>query len=149
MNNIRKSEYATNTMTHIFKSFSDPTRLRILHLLANRGPEMRFCDLVTTLGQPQGTVSRHLTQLRHMGIVQDRREGAWMHYMLSDPASKLHGALLNCLRVSCDEEMQLADDLKKFDELCRNMNLVCSGSIACLKTISNQTMNLHTELVAK
>lgn len=116
---------------HLFKSFADPTRLRILHLLAKRGPEICVCDLVSTLDQPQGTVSRHLMQLRHLGIVHDRRAGTWMHYSLAEPATKLHEALLDCLRQSCDQEPELAEDLKRFDRLRKTKALACSTNGTC------------------
>ena len=42
----------------MFKAFSDPLRLRILHVL--RGGELCVCDLVDVLKVPQPTASRHL-----------------------------------------------------------------------------------------
>lgn len=134
LNNIRKPEYANTIMIRLFKAFADPTRLRILHLLANRGPEICVCDFVSVFGQPQATVSRHLMQLRYLGIVQDRRQGVWMHYSLAEPTGKLHKALLSCLREACDEEAQLAADLKLFDKLSKTKSLACSGVAGCAST---------------
>jgi ArsR family transcriptional regulator len=61
-----------------FKGLSDPTRLRILGLLA--GGELCVCDLIIVLGLPQSTISRHLGFLRKHGWVEARRSGKWMHY---------------------------------------------------------------------
>ena len=71
----------------VLKACADGTRLRLLHLLAQR--EMCVCELVAVLDMPQGKVSRHLAVLKRAGLVQDRREGTWMHYSLSPPSSSL------------------------------------------------------------
>lgn len=65
-----------------FKALSDDTRLRILALLISG--EMCVCDLMAILDLPQSTVSRHLAYLRNSGWVQDRRQGVWMYYRLTD-----------------------------------------------------------------
>lgn len=61
-----------------FKGLSDPTRLRILGLLA--GGELCVCDIMAVLDLPQSTISRHLAFLRRHGWVEARRSGKWMHY---------------------------------------------------------------------
>ncbi len=111
--------------TELLKGFSDPTRLRVLHLLACRGPELCVCDLVATLELPQGTVSRHLMQLRMAGIVHDRRAGVWMHYSLAESQHTMHRALLQGLRTSAADEPQLAADLERFDALHSRRQLAC------------------------
>ena len=64
----------------IFKGLSDPTRLRIMALLLDR--ELCVCDLMAVLKLPQSTVSRHMTRLKNAGLVEDRRDGKWVHYKL-------------------------------------------------------------------
>lgn len=58
----------------------DPTRLRLLRLL--RQQELCVCELVDTLRMPQYKISRHLRNLRAVGLVEARRDGRWMHYRL-------------------------------------------------------------------
>ena len=65
-----------------FKALADETRLQIVVLLLER-EELCVCDFVGTLGQTQSKISRHLRYLYNAGLVQDRREGLWMHYRLS------------------------------------------------------------------
>lgn len=65
----------------LFKALSDPTRLRILALLA-AADELCVCDLTLVLGLSQPMISRHLASLRDAGIVSDRRAGVWVHYRL-------------------------------------------------------------------
>lgn len=58
----------------IFKALSDPTRRRLLQVLA--GQELSVGELVEVLDQPQSTVSRHLKMLREADLVSERRNGA-------------------------------------------------------------------------
>lgn len=64
-----------------FKALGDPTRLRLFALLG-QSKELCVCHLVDTLKLPQSTISRHLSVLRHAGLVETRREGKWMYYHL-------------------------------------------------------------------
>jgi ArsR family transcriptional regulator len=65
-----------------FKALSDETRLQIMTLLLEND-ELCVCDFVGALGQTQSKISRHLRYLYNAGLVEDRREGLWMHYRLS------------------------------------------------------------------
>ena len=69
------------TLTELFKSLADETRLRLLILLQG-GNEYCVCDLTNALDIPQSTVSRHLAYLKRNGWLQDRRGGVWMYYSL-------------------------------------------------------------------
>ena len=67
-------------VSRFFKALADETRLRIVALLAHG--ELCVCHLHEALGLSQPNVSRHLAILRAAGIVEDRREGKWIHYRL-------------------------------------------------------------------
>lgn len=69
------------TYSKYFKAFGDPTRLRILGLVATK--EMTVNDIVREVGLSQPTVSRHLGILREADIVIDRREGQQIFYRLN------------------------------------------------------------------
>ena len=66
----------------IFKALSDETRLRIIKLLEHG--ELCVCDLVAALDMVQPKVSFHLRALKKARLLQDRKEGKWMHYRLDD-----------------------------------------------------------------
>lgn len=78
-----------------FKGFADPTRIRILSLLA--AGELCVCDIVDILGLPQPTISRHLAYLRRTGLVVATRERKFAHYRLSAPQHAVHDNLVHCL----------------------------------------------------
>jgi ArsR family transcriptional regulator len=65
-----------------FKGLADGTRLRILNLLLYG--ELCGCDIQYVLETSQPNVSRHLTYLKHAGLVADRREGFRIFYRLAD-----------------------------------------------------------------
>ena len=67
-------------VTKFLEAMTDPTRLRLLRLL--RRQELCVCELVDTLRMPQYKISRHLRNLRAVGLVEARRDGRWMHYRL-------------------------------------------------------------------
>ena len=57
----------------ILKLLSDPTRLRILHLLGEE--ELTVAELQQILGMGQSRTSAHLAQVMAEGLVADRRAG--------------------------------------------------------------------------
>ena len=78
------------TLSEIFKALSDPTRLRLVHLLNNckpglcQGGPLCVNALAHHLGVTQSAVSQHLRILRQAGLVRGERHGNFMHYEL-DP----------------------------------------------------------------
>jgi ArsR family transcriptional regulator, arsenate/arsenite/antimonite-responsive transcriptional repressor len=82
----------------LFKGVADPTRLRILNVLA--AGELCVCDMVDLLDLAQPTVSRHLAYLRRAGLVTMTREWKFAHYRLAEPGHAVHETLLACIR-SC------------------------------------------------
>jgi ArsR family transcriptional regulator len=69
------------TLGDAFKAFADPTRLRILGLLA--GGEICVCNIHECLGISQPAASRHLAYLRRKRLVAARKDGLWVHYKLA------------------------------------------------------------------
>jgi DNA-binding transcriptional ArsR family regulator len=62
----------------LFKAFSEPGRLRILHALLQQ--EMCVCDLAALLDVSESAVSHQLRLLRTVGLVVNRREGTVLYY---------------------------------------------------------------------
>jgi DNA-binding transcriptional ArsR family regulator len=79
----------------LFRGLGDPTRIRILNVLA-AGP-LRVADLVRVLVLPQPFVSRHLAYLRRCGLVRCHRESKFAYYYLAEPMSAPHRGLIACL----------------------------------------------------
>jgi ArsR family transcriptional regulator len=59
-------------------ALADPTRLRILSAL--RENELSVAELQEVLGIGQSRISNHLSQLKSVGLLRDRREGQKAYY---------------------------------------------------------------------
>ena len=69
-------------LAETFKALSDPTRVRIVSLLARA--ELCVCDLAAALGSSQSAVSHQLRTLRDLRLVRWRRDGRQIFYTLDD-----------------------------------------------------------------
>jgi DNA-binding transcriptional ArsR family regulator len=67
-----------------FRLLSEPTRLRLLDLLADG--ERSVGSLAGELGCTQANVSKHLALLADAGLVERRRQGLHGYYRVCDPA---------------------------------------------------------------
>ena len=95
----------------MLKAFSDPLRLRILHVL--RGGELCVCDLVDVLKVPQPTASRHLAYLGKAGLVTGRREKYWTFYAVAPGRTAFHKKLLECLDTCVVDVPAVGEDVKR------------------------------------
>ncbi|HZY76734.1 MAG TPA: metalloregulator ArsR/SmtB family transcription factor [Jatrophihabitantaceae bacterium] len=66
-----------------FKALADPTRVRLLSLIAAAdGGEACICDLTEFVDLSQPTVSHHMKQLVAAGLVSREQRGKWAFYAL-------------------------------------------------------------------
>lgn len=64
-----------------FKALGDPTRVRLLSLIAAHDDgEACICDLTEPVGLSQPTVSHHMRQLVEAGLVTREQRGRWAFY---------------------------------------------------------------------
>ena len=71
------------TYTAWFKALADPTRIRILNLLAQSEEPVCVCDIVPHFPLQQPTISHHLKILRDVRFVIAERRGTFMHYAVN------------------------------------------------------------------
>lgn len=69
-------------VSQIFKALSDPTRIRILHLLACK--EFSVSEIAEELSLLQSTVSHQLRFLKNLRLVKFRRDGKSLYYSIDD-----------------------------------------------------------------
>jgi ArsR family transcriptional regulator len=71
------------TLATRFKAIGDPTRLRLLSIVAaHEGGESCVCDLTAPVGLSQPTVSHHLKILVDAGLLARTKRGTWSFYAL-------------------------------------------------------------------
>jgi ArsR family transcriptional regulator len=105
------------SLASLFAALADPTRLRLLNLMAGR--EVCVCYFVEILRQGQPKISRHLAYLRKAGIVAARRQGKWMHYSICPPADAAAASILAAVLASLGRNKQMQADLAKLDRARR------------------------------
>ncbi len=67
----------------VLKAMAHPSRLAMLEALADS--EKCVCELQQLVGSDVSTVSKHLSLMKAAGLVEDRKEGLWVHYRLRVP----------------------------------------------------------------
>ena len=66
----------------VMKALSDPNRVAVLKILEQG--ELCVCEIQHLLELAQPTVSKHMKILEEAGLVNRRRQGAWILYSLAD-----------------------------------------------------------------
>lgn len=104
------------SLDQLFRALADPTRLRLLNLMAEQ--EICVCYFTQVIRAPQPKISRHLAYLRKAGIVAARREGKWMHYRLAVPASPQIAAVLKSTLDALKHDKELQRDGERLNRAC-------------------------------
>jgi len=107
----------TLPLAELFQAVSDPTRLRILALLARM--ELSVGEVAQLLNQSQPRVSRHVRILTDAGILERRKEGSWVFLALAD-ADRTE-PLINLIRQWTDDA-----SLRVFDQDSARLDAVRS-----------------------
>ena len=79
-------------------------------MLLLRHEELCVCELTHATGASQPHVSRHLAQLRELGLVLDRREGLWVYYRIHPELPAWAGRVLSETVEGLREQSPFADD---------------------------------------
>jgi len=123
----------------LFRALADPTRLRIINLIAEQ--EICVCYFVEVVGAPQPKISRHLAYLRRAGIVSARRDGKWMHYKLLMPSDKHAAAILQTTVGSLKQDRELQRDFQRLTKACcgpKSLVQVLGAPMPVLESAGNQ-----------
>lgn len=93
----------------LLRALADPTRLRIMRLLA--AMELAVGELAQVLGQSQPRVSRHVKILCDAGLAERRKEGSWVFLKIAPFAldgPSLRAASARLLAAAEDEDADFA-----------------------------------------
>ncbi len=99
-------------LSQSFRALGDPTRLRLLRLLA--AAPLNVSELVSVVGVAQSSVSHHLSKLRQLGLVREERAAGFTYYSLGVDAKDLHWPLI---RLACQAEDDSGDQARLTDLL--------------------------------
>ena len=89
------SDETAETLARMFKALADPTRVKLLSLIA-AAPEGEacICDLTEPVGLSQPTVSHHMKQLVAAGLATRDQRGKWAYYRVAPAALRSLSAAL-------------------------------------------------------
>lgn len=110
----RNMNHPLNSIMDVLKAMSDPNRLRLLYAL--RQGELCVCQLIALLELAPSTVSKHLTILRSARLIENRKEGRWIHYRLTKQSAirKVVALLFDEL----EQTPEMAADEKRLKRIC-------------------------------
>ena len=83
----------TQALSVRLKALADPTRLRLLDLLAQQPEPLCVCDITPQFEQNQPTISHHLKLLREARLIDCEKRGIWAFYWATDAGRKCLAAV--------------------------------------------------------
>ena len=110
------------------KAAGDPTRTRILKLLEGR--ELCVCQIQAVLRLAPSTVSKHLALLKAAGLVDDRRDGRWVHYALAGDGHNPYAKdVLRLIRAALVRDVKILGDQRLLKKVLRTPLVeLCGGT---------------------
>ena len=118
---MRVKNFSLSFGLQLFRSFSDESRVRILHLIHHQR-EMCITDLEHVLDFTQTKTSRHLNYLKHAGLVYGQPVDQFVYYQIRNQASDVVGQLFQYM----SKDAVLLKDLETYHILYSNRELaVC------------------------
>ncbi len=114
LKHIEAPEEPIESLALLFKALSDPARLRILNLLAQKG-EMCNCHIEKITAYGNSKISRHLSYLKQVGLLQSRREGLWIYYSLKPSNETIYQMIHQLLDQFPTYNNLFLEDIKQID----------------------------------
>ena len=118
---MRLKHFNVSFGEQVFKALGDESRIRILNLI-HKNAEMCISDIEQVLDFTQTKTSRHLSYLRHSGLVSFKRVDNWVFYYLRDETTDLLHTIFNYL----EKDEMLIKDQETYKVLYSNRELAVS-----------------------
>ena len=104
--------------TKIFKSLSDPNRLRILKMLQTKS--LCVCEITDILQLATSTVSKHLSILKAAGFIIEEKEGKWVNYLINPrPSDARISSIISTLDFWISDEKLITTDKQRVQKVDR------------------------------
>lgn len=109
--------------TRLFKTLSDPNRLRILKMLQTKS--LCVCEITEVLQLATSTVSKHLSILKAAGFIIEEKDGKWVNYLINPrPSDPRISSILSTLDFWISDEKIITNDKQRVQKV--NRIEVCS-----------------------
>ena len=104
--------------TKIFKSLSDPNRLRILKMLQTKS--LCVCEITDILRLATSTVSKHLSILKAAGFIIEEKDGKWVNYLINPrPSDARISSIISTLDFWISDEKVITNDKQRVQKVDR------------------------------
>ena len=109
----------------ITRALSDENRVRAL--LALDGRELCVCQIIELLELAPSTVSKHMSVLKHSGLVTGHKRGRWMYYRLPEmAASPVVQHALSWVRQAASKSPRIRMDMERIEKIIKtNREMLC------------------------
>lgn len=134
-------QLSSDQVVGVLRAAAEPTRLRILALLARE--ELAVLELGRILGQSQPRVSRHLKLLAEAGLVERFPDGAWVFYRLA-AASPARALLTEVLALVAPEDPAFQRDADRLAVVARERAAEAEAYFAANASQWDRMRSLHT-----
>ncbi|MCA2980351.1 MAG: metalloregulator ArsR/SmtB family transcription factor, partial [Myxococcaceae bacterium] len=104
-------------LSETFSALGDPTRLRILRLVASA--KLNVSEVVSLIGVAQSSVSHHLAKLKALELIREERQGGFTYYSLAVDASDARWPLIRLAREGDDthgDQARLTELLRRRED---------------------------------
>src|SRR3989339_187015 len=99
---------------NVYKALSDMTRIRILHLLLKAKDELCICEIMDSLQLAQYNISKHIKELKIVGLVKERKEGRFVFYSTVEQSNTFYGYVIKS--VESFKEKIIFEDNKRLEK---------------------------------
>ena len=100
----------------VFKALADETRLRCVLLVVAEG-ELCVCEFCHAMAVIQPKISRHLALLRSSHLLQDRKQGQWVHYRLNPDLPPWVAGLLDASVQGAAADARFQEDRRRLKSM--------------------------------
>jgi ArsR family transcriptional regulator len=97
----------------IFKALADEIRFKIVEMLSCG--EMCACDILESFHITQPTLSYHIKILTECGLIDGKRDGAWMRYNINAEKISMVKEFWHC--ITSEHEICICKDIRR-DSKC-------------------------------
>lgn len=94
----------------VLKAISDEKRLRIINLLSNG--EFCVCKIENILNLNQSNTSKHLSKLKAVEIIKERKDAQWRYFSLNNETLKKYLFLNEMINKNLNEAIFMEDNIK-------------------------------------
>jgi ArsR family transcriptional regulator, arsenate/arsenite/antimonite-responsive transcriptional repressor len=102
----------------ITNALADESRVRAVVALMKHG-RLCVCQIAELLQLAPSTVSKHLSILRHGGLVDAQKTGRWIYYFVPDPPDPSVRQTLEWLKGALAKDKKVAEDVKRLREILK------------------------------